>query len=55
MLSGSDEGTDGRRVLGWLADFFGQENVPRKAVTMGVATILKVRKEYCYMGLANRS
>ena len=26
------------------ADFFGEENVPREAVTMGVATILEARE-----------
>ena len=28
------------------SDFFGEENVPRKAITMGVGTILKARKVY---------
>jgi glucosamine-6-phosphate deaminase len=28
------------------SDFFGEENVPRKAITMGVGTIMKARKVY---------
>ncbi len=28
------------------SDFFGEENVPRKAITMGVGTILKVRRVF---------
>ena len=29
------------------SDFFGEENVPRKAITMGVGSIMKARK--CFM------
>src|SRR5690606_24115182 len=28
------------------SDFFGEENVPRKAITMGVGTILKARRVF---------
>lgn len=37
------------------ADFFGERNVPRQAITMGVATILKARLRFGVMTLSARN
>ena len=33
------------------SDFFGEPHVPRKAITMGVATILEVSYQECIVSL----
>lgn len=37
---------DQRTRIDAASDFFGEENVPRKAITMGVGSIMKARKVY---------